>query len=270
MLVLGARPTAVKDPVGVYGVVDRVVFEPDATNPQRIQIWGVFAVAKTFEVRDAEILGIDLQSFRPARRGYLYYAVNANDVARTRQDWSRLSEAAGTGEPVAFGSRVPPAAPQRDQPQARMSLEDTAEAMRWERHNGRIRRAAEPAIDPDVFPLHTFGHASPSVATASQRAYQLLHVPEPLSPADGAEIAAGKASLVVRNVADRLVQYIFEIEDANGASTTSPPIPPGEAQTVWSPGIVLRPGRTYTWRVQVRSPDGTLQPPAESAFRVRH
>jgi hypothetical protein len=30
-------------PVGIYGVIERVVFEPDESAAQRIQVWGAFA-----------------------------------------------------------------------------------------------------------------------------------------------------------------------------------------------------------------------------------
>jgi len=33
------------DPVGVYAIVDKVVFEPNETNPERIQVWGAFALS---------------------------------------------------------------------------------------------------------------------------------------------------------------------------------------------------------------------------------
>jgi hypothetical protein len=39
------------DPTGIYAFVDRVVFEPSDTAPERIQVWGGFALAKT-ENRD--------------------------------------------------------------------------------------------------------------------------------------------------------------------------------------------------------------------------
>ena len=109
VLLVGAQPTVVKDPVGVYGLIERVVFEPDAANAERVQVWGVFALAHTFDVREGKLERIDLSRFRPAVRGYLYYGLNAEDEAGTRSEWAVLAEAAGTGEPVTFGNRVPPA-----------------------------------------------------------------------------------------------------------------------------------------------------------------
>ncbi len=30
-------------PVGIYGIVEKVVFEPNERSPERIQVWGAFA-----------------------------------------------------------------------------------------------------------------------------------------------------------------------------------------------------------------------------------
>jgi hypothetical protein len=32
--------------VGIYAAIDKVVFEPDADHPQRVQVFGVFSVAQ--------------------------------------------------------------------------------------------------------------------------------------------------------------------------------------------------------------------------------
>lgn len=31
--------------IGIYGIVERVVFEPDERTPTRVQVWGAFAYA---------------------------------------------------------------------------------------------------------------------------------------------------------------------------------------------------------------------------------
>src|SRR5262245_43159473 len=50
-------------PVGVYAIVDKVVFEPAEAEAQRVQIWGVFALWE-----DGEATG-----YRAPQRGFLYY-----------------------------------------------------------------------------------------------------------------------------------------------------------------------------------------------------
>jgi hypothetical protein len=51
------------DRIGIYAVVDRVVLEPNEQNPERIQVWGAFAVA-TRNDRD---------NYDAVQRGYLYF-----------------------------------------------------------------------------------------------------------------------------------------------------------------------------------------------------
>ena len=83
------------DRVGVYAVVDRVVFEPNADQPDRIRIWGAFAVASRN----------DRDLYDQVQRGYLYFTVGG-DRALTRTEWNDLKTLAGTKRIVAFGSRV--------------------------------------------------------------------------------------------------------------------------------------------------------------------
>src|SRR5262245_32232762 len=41
--ILAFETGAYSDPTGIYARVDKVVLEPNATTPERIQIWGAFA-----------------------------------------------------------------------------------------------------------------------------------------------------------------------------------------------------------------------------------
>src|SRR5690349_5967897 len=61
-LLLGAVSTVrASDPNAIYAFVDRVVLEPSDDKPERIQVWGGFALAKT-ENR---------YEYGAAQRGYL-------------------------------------------------------------------------------------------------------------------------------------------------------------------------------------------------------
>jgi hypothetical protein len=42
MLLLIQLSVAKNRNIGIYGIVDKVVFEPDGSSPERIQIWGLF------------------------------------------------------------------------------------------------------------------------------------------------------------------------------------------------------------------------------------
>jgi hypothetical protein len=77
--------------VGVYALIDKVVMEPNADNPERIQIFGVFSIAT------------DKQVFQPAQRGYLYFKLSGDNQALIRREWADLKAAAGARTVISFG-----------------------------------------------------------------------------------------------------------------------------------------------------------------------
>lgn len=77
------------DPTAVYARVDKVVLEPEA-----IQVWGVFSMAKPDDRND----------YLPPARGYLYFKLG-DDPSNARKEWSDLKQMAGGGQLVSFGSR---------------------------------------------------------------------------------------------------------------------------------------------------------------------
>jgi hypothetical protein len=82
------------DRIGVYGVLDKVVFEPPSGAPDRVQLWGAFAVAKRGDAND----------YDPVQRGYLYFALgDSRDLAR--REWNDLKRLADGKNIVAFSSR---------------------------------------------------------------------------------------------------------------------------------------------------------------------
>ena len=94
LLSLGAGRALGSDPVGIYAIVDKAVFEPNETNPERIQIWGAFAIAEGYGY-----------TYKTAERGYLYYKVNPDKPTACRNEWTDMKSIAGTGQIIAFGSR---------------------------------------------------------------------------------------------------------------------------------------------------------------------
>ena len=89
-----AAAISASDRTAVYARIDKVVLEPTADAPQRVQIWGVFAMAKPNDVND----------YLPPARGYLYLALAANPQA-AQKEWADLQSVAGTSQIVGFGSR---------------------------------------------------------------------------------------------------------------------------------------------------------------------
>ena len=113
---IGASRALASDPVGIYALVDKVVFEPNETNPERIQVWGAFAIAEGYGY-----------TYKNAERGYLYYKANSEKPAACRNEWTDLKTVAGTGQIVAFGSRYT--------------------------EKGKLRKKETKPENPDVYPL---------------------------------------------------------------------------------------------------------------------
>jgi hypothetical protein len=242
-ILIAARPTS--DWVGAYAVIDRVLIEPDTVNPKTIQIWGVFALAQGVVMGDDGRPTIDLDAYYPARRGYLYYRTEGLDE-RGRPvlpSWADLRAVAGTGVPVGFGGRLP----------ARMPAD-------------RVRRPSEKPVNPDVYNVGLgVVRLSPSGGGIIT---DVLGVPDPISPADGAQLPPGRVQLTTRNIRDTTARYVFEIEDARGVKEMSPEMRAGQGQTSWTPRLILREGQEYTWRVVATTGHWRGQP-AISIFRAR-
>jgi len=115
-LVLGGTARA-SGPIGVYALVKKVALEPNGKAPTRIRIWGTFALAKARGEA----------GYREPVQGYLYYALNPDDLERSRKEWADLKKVAGTGQCVAFGEQ--------------------GQAL------GHVHKANEKAKDPDIYPI---------------------------------------------------------------------------------------------------------------------
>jgi hypothetical protein len=105
------------DIVGIYTVVEKVVLEPSDAAPQRIQIWGAFALAD----------GRSGSTYGPAERGYMYYTCPEGQETVCRREWADLKTVAGKDTGVGFGARY--------------------------KEKGRVRKADEKPASPDVYPI---------------------------------------------------------------------------------------------------------------------
>lgn len=94
VLAVGLTTVLASDRTALYSRVDKVVLEPGPEAPRAIQIWGVFSLAKPDDPND----------YLPPTRGYLYFEA-AGNVDAARKEWADLSQIAGSGQIVAFGSR---------------------------------------------------------------------------------------------------------------------------------------------------------------------
>src|SRR5262245_22109735 len=93
LLAVGAAARA-SDPVGIYAVIDKVVVEPSTGDVERVQLWGVFAVAQG---------GGD--NYSPPARGYMSFTLPKQKQDVARKEWKDLQKMAGTKQVVAFGAR---------------------------------------------------------------------------------------------------------------------------------------------------------------------
>jgi hypothetical protein len=105
------------DPVGVYAVVEKIVLEPSDAAPQRVQIWGAFAIADSN----------DRDNYGPPQRGYLYYSCPQGQESACRNEWADLKTVAGKQTGIGFGGRYKDA--------------------------GRVRKADEKVASPDTYPI---------------------------------------------------------------------------------------------------------------------
>jgi hypothetical protein len=245
---IAAAPSS--DPTGVYAIVDRVVLEPDTVNPQRIQVWGVFAVA-----RPCMPSYCDMNAYLPAERGYLYFVGDGTNLA-VRAQWADLRAVAGTGEPIAFGGRR----------MVVVRVNDSSGAVMQPMGRPRVRPAREAPANPE--PYNTGIGIVRLAPSAGGVVWDVMYVPAPVSPADGDQVPPGRVKLVTRNIGDPAATYVFEIHDARGQVEMSPSIRSGTGTTAWTPKLEVRAGEEYTWRVRSTSGVYTGQA-ATSTFRVR-
>jgi hypothetical protein len=89
--------------VGVYAVVEKVVFEPNESAAERVQVWGAFAYVEIGDKSGS--LGTS-----SARRGHVHFKLpalvpgfNESTIDAVRREWRDLKAVAGTGQAVAFG-----------------------------------------------------------------------------------------------------------------------------------------------------------------------
>jgi len=95
----GAAHLAASGPLGLYGIVEKVVLEPSEQAPERIQVWGAFAY---FDGVAGQ--GLSVSS---AKRGYLYFRMpagaSAGESDLIKNEWRDFKSVAGTGQAIGFG-----------------------------------------------------------------------------------------------------------------------------------------------------------------------
>jgi hypothetical protein len=95
-LLAGMAHLSASGALGVYGVVEKVVFEPSEAAPERIQVWGAFAYV------NGAAAGQGL-TVSPAKRGYMYFRMDPSKADIIKKEWADLKAVAGTGQAIGFG-----------------------------------------------------------------------------------------------------------------------------------------------------------------------
>ena len=107
LLLLATSSLSASGPVGIYGIIDKVVFEPTEQNAERVQLWGAFMYV---DGQNGAVTSTETNVSR-AKRGYLYFKARSarpgytteQQVTATRNEWADLKVVAGTGQAVGFG-----------------------------------------------------------------------------------------------------------------------------------------------------------------------
>jgi hypothetical protein len=95
----GLGVVAASGPIGVYALVDKVAFEPNADKPERIRISGVFSVAE--QTPDNATV------YSAPQRAYLYFvlpSLPSGDQELALREWADLKSVAGTHQVVGLGA----------------------------------------------------------------------------------------------------------------------------------------------------------------------
>jgi hypothetical protein len=85
-------------PVGIFGIIEKVVFEPNETAPERLQVWGAFAYVEGGNNAAEQVSNVT--------RGYLYFRLppgGEKEIEAVMLEWADLKRVAGTGQAVGFG-----------------------------------------------------------------------------------------------------------------------------------------------------------------------
>ena len=96
VLLVGAVHLGASGPLGIYGIVEKVVFEPNEQSPERVQVWGAFAYVEG----GGGAQGLTVSA---AKRGYLYFRLGGSGDSLVKNEWADLKSVAGTGQAVGFG-----------------------------------------------------------------------------------------------------------------------------------------------------------------------
>jgi hypothetical protein len=137
-IVVSASNLMADGPVGVYAIVQKVVFEPSEAAPKTLQIWGVF-------------VWVDggLKSPGPInlpQRGYIYFKLpeGAAEASAAKKQWMDIKAVAGSNQIIAFGDW-----------KYSGPFEDLYIPVTGGQEDVRVRKQAEAPSKPIAYPIKT-------------------------------------------------------------------------------------------------------------------
>src|SRR5688572_11369375 len=65
LMLCGTARSSASGFVGIYGIIEKVVFEPNEEEPERVQVWGAFAYTDGSGGKSLTVSSV--------KRGYLYF-----------------------------------------------------------------------------------------------------------------------------------------------------------------------------------------------------
>lgn len=216
--VLAAASTVhASDPIGIYAVIEKIAYEPSAQAPERVRIWGTFALAERTG-------GMNCSS---PQSGQLYFKLPKQQPQDAIAEWRDLEKSIASGEPIGFGNRYA----QIDREIAVLKADDLKTA------------AEEYALG---FGLSRMRRASQNPAVRG-----LMSLPRLVAPANGAELDVGAVTLSIERRAalkDSTLMYVFELTLPTGERLSSPPVAASGQRAIWTPSIPLAAGAKYLWK----------------------
>ena len=149
-LMFGVASLSASGPIGFFGLIEKVVFEPAEAAAERVQVWGAFAYVDGGPNRAL--------AASVARRGYLYFRLDQSFTPAQREpirtEWADLKAVAGTGQVVGFGNWGYIGGFGSLDPSVRSNMPGYILEMypgRGETTDMRVRPASEPPSNPAVY-----------------------------------------------------------------------------------------------------------------------
>lgn len=247
LLAAPAVPTAPpvpSDPVGVYGLLDKVVLLPDEQKPTQVEIHGTFTVARGFgEYHTAPTVGS------------LWFEVDEKADECVKQ-WRELGKHVGTGVPIGFGSRY-----------AHIKVPLRVTGIGMPKPQAPAKYSSQSYLG-----LHRTDGADYGVLR------ELRLTPKPTAPAPGGVVKVKadrrylqhKLRLECQNCVAKQdgLSYVFEVETSSGDRFASPPVKPGDKTTGWDAELALDVGDSVRWSVRVLGGNTDRVPVASASFKV--